>query len=274
MPVTTIIIILFNMPHAYPQYILTISRLTQKVLMIIYSMFEKCSNTFEKRFCKPNSIIVSKDGISMDQTKYQKVLDWPKTKIVKKPFKVFWGFANFYQKFIKIYSKTIVDITSLLRKDAPFTNTSGYAVSGVISKYSSSNLLHPVAFKSKNLHSSELNYDFHNKEPLAIVFCLQKWCSYLLSLAEPFEVLTDNNALKYLRALNFLLAGKLNGLNFYLNFMLLSLIDPPLPKITLIILNLMTLHSNTLELQDSQLSDTYYSISQNDFLLYKQKIVT
>ncbi|KNZ60926.1 hypothetical protein VP01_14813g1, partial [Puccinia sorghi] len=24
-----------------------------------------------------------------------------------------------------------------------------------------------------------------------------KWCSYLLSLSEPFEVLTDKNALKY-----------------------------------------------------------------------------
>ncbi|KNZ61502.1 hypothetical protein VP01_13923g1, partial [Puccinia sorghi] len=47
------------------------------------------------------------------------------------------------------------------------------------------------------LHNSELNYKIHDKELLEIVFCLQKWCSYLLSISEPFKVLTDHNALKY-----------------------------------------------------------------------------
>ncbi|KNZ64035.1 uncharacterized protein VP01_10746g1, partial [Puccinia sorghi] len=126
----------------------------------------------------------------------------------------FLGFANFYHKFIKNYLKTIVNLTSLLRKDTPFlfteqalkdeltrtlieTDASDYAVAGVISQYSSLNLLHPVAFESQKLNNSKLNYKIHDKELLTIGFCLQKWRSYLLSLSEPFEVLTDHNALKY-----------------------------------------------------------------------------
>ncbi|KNZ45343.1 hypothetical protein VP01_8225g1, partial [Puccinia sorghi] len=82
-------------------------------------------------------------------------------------------------------------------------------IAAVISQYSSSNLLHP------------------------------KWRSYLLSLSEPFEVLTDkelllsepfkvptdHNALKYFMSSKFL-ANRLDGLNFFQNFILLLPIDP------------------------------------------------
>ena len=78
------------------------------------------------------------------------------------------------------------------------TDASDYAVVGVLSQHSSkTNLLHPVAFKSRKLVSAELNYEIHDKELLAIVHCLKKWRSYLLSLSEPFEVITDHHALKY-----------------------------------------------------------------------------
>ena len=195
----------------------------------LYAKLSKCE--FHNTSLHFLGVIVSTDGISMDPAKCQKVLDWPEPTSVK-TLQGFLGFANFYQKFIKNYSKTIVNITSLLRKDVPFTFTkqaslefealkkaftsapilahfselartwietdaSDYAVAGVISQYSSSNRLHPVAFESRKLQSSELNYEIHDKELLAIVFCLQKWRSYLLSLMEPFEVLTDHNALKY-----------------------------------------------------------------------------
>ncbi|KNZ49890.1 hypothetical protein VP01_4714g1 [Puccinia sorghi] len=105
----------------------------------------------------------------MDPAKFQKFPDWPQP-----------------MKFIKNYLKTIVNLTSLLQKDTPFIFTEqaskefdalkkafttapilAHFIAGIISKYSSSNLLHP------------------------------RWCSYLLSLSEPFEFLTDHNALKY-----------------------------------------------------------------------------
>jgi hypothetical protein len=78
------------------------------------------------------------------------------------------------------------------------TDASDYAIAGVISQFSASlKHLHPVAFESRMLQSAELNYEIHDKELLTIFHCLKKWLSYLLSLLEPFEILTDHNALKY-----------------------------------------------------------------------------
>ena len=79
------------------------------------------------------------------------------------------------------------------------TDASNYAVMGVISQFSSLSppLLHPIAFESCKLQTAELNYEIHDKELLAIVHCLKKWCFYLLSLSKPFKVLMDHNALKY-----------------------------------------------------------------------------
>lgn len=76
------------------------------------------------------------------------------------------------------------------------TNASNYAVAGVISQFSLNNF-HPLDFESQNLQAAELNYKIHNKELLAIVYGLQKWQSYHLSLTEPFEILKDPNTLKY-----------------------------------------------------------------------------
>ncbi|KNZ62162.1 uncharacterized protein VP01_1305g1, partial [Puccinia sorghi] len=211
-------------------HILMISSSIQKTsTIILYAKLSKCK--FHNSALQFLRVIVASNSISMHPAKFHKVLDWPKPTSVK-TLQGFLGFANFYQKVIKNYSKTIFNLTSLLQKDTPFlftekalkefdalkkafttapilahfsqlartlikTDTSDYAFAGVISQYSSSNLLHPVAFESQKLHNSELNYKIHDKELLAIVFCLQKWCSYLISLSEPFKVLTDHNALKY-----------------------------------------------------------------------------
>ncbi|KNZ43789.1 putative retrotransposon nucleocapsid protein, partial [Puccinia sorghi] len=164
----------------------------------------------------------------------------------------FLGFANFYQKVIKNYSKTIKAFPtapilthfSELTRTLIETNASDYAVAGVISQYSSLNLLHPVAFKSRKLHNSELNYKIHEKELLAIVFCLQKWHSYLISLPEPFEVLTDHND----RWAEFLL-------EFHFNIPYQPGKLEVVPDALSLGLNSMKLHSKTLELQDAQLSD-------------------
>ncbi|MDS9995192.1 hypothetical protein PNQ69_20735 [Xanthomonas sp. A2111] len=59
----------------------------------------------------------------MDNKKFQKILEWPEPKTVKS-LQGFLGFANFYRRFIKDYSKTISNLTSLLRKDIPFVFTS------------------------------------------------------------------------------------------------------------------------------------------------------
>ena len=102
-----------------------ISWLTQRTLMIMSSTFEKYFNVFKPTVCMLKcqsasfitlhflGFIVSMDGIRMDPEKCQKVLDWPEP-LNFKTLQGFLGFANFYRKFIKNNSKTIVNLTALL----------------------------------------------------------------------------------------------------------------------------------------------------------------
>ncbi|GBE84985.1 hypothetical protein SCP_0701690 [Sparassis crispa] len=52
----------------------------------------------------------------------------------------------------------------------------------------------PMAFESCTLKGAELNYPVHEKELLAIVHALRKWCINLLSV--PFTVYTDHRTLE------------------------------------------------------------------------------
>ncbi|MBW0577198.1 hypothetical protein O181_116913 [Austropuccinia psidii MF-1] len=63
--------------------------------------------------------VVSSDGLKMDSSKVQQILNWPQPKNIK-ALQSFLGFANFYRRFIKNYSKKITSLTSLLKKDSPF----------------------------------------------------------------------------------------------------------------------------------------------------------
>jgi hypothetical protein len=63
--------------------------------------------------------IVSQDGVSMDPAKVNTILERKPPRNVK-DVQVFLGFANFYRKFIKGYSKITEPLTRLLRKDTKF----------------------------------------------------------------------------------------------------------------------------------------------------------
>ena len=64
----------------------------------------------------------------------------------------------------------------------------------------------PVAFMSQTMIPAEHNYFIHHKELLAIVCALEEWEPELLSLQEPFVVVTDHRALGY-----FMTKQKLNA---------------------------------------------------------------
>ena len=67
-------------------------------------------------------IIEAGKGVSMDPAKVEAIMDWAAPTIVK-GVRSFLGFANFYQCFIKGYSTTIPNLTSLLKKDSTFAFT-------------------------------------------------------------------------------------------------------------------------------------------------------
>ncbi|MBW0548737.1 hypothetical protein O181_088452 [Austropuccinia psidii MF-1] len=151
----------------------------------------------------------------MDSSKVQQILNWPQPKNIK-ALQSFLGFANFYQHFIKNYSKKITSLTSLLKKDSPFifneeslsqfqllkeafttapilshfnpslptiveTDASDYVSGAVLTQVNDSGK-HPIAFDSRKLLPAELNYEIHDKELLEIVWALKRWRAFFLSL--------------------------------------------------------------------------------------------
>ncbi|MBW0549472.1 hypothetical protein O181_089187 [Austropuccinia psidii MF-1] len=174
--------------------------------------------------------VVSSEGLKIDSSKVQQILNWPQPNNIK-ALQSFLGFANFYCCFIKNYSKKISALTSLLKKDSPFifneethnqfqilkeafttapivsnfnpslptiveTDASDYALGSVLSQVNGSGK-HPIAFDSCKLLPAELNYEIHDKELLGIVWAPKHWRSFLISLSDSFEVLTDHSSLQY-----------------------------------------------------------------------------
>ncbi|MBW0493190.1 hypothetical protein O181_032905 [Austropuccinia psidii MF-1] len=149
-----------------------------------------------------------------------------------KALQSFLGFANIYCRFIKNYSKKITALTSLLKKDSPFTfneealsqfqilkeafttapilshfnpslptivetDASDYTLGALLSQVNDSGE-HPIAFDSQKLLPVEMSYEIHDKELLGIVWALKHWRAFLISLSNYFEVLTDHSSLQYL----------------------------------------------------------------------------
>ncbi|MBW0577344.1 hypothetical protein O181_117059 [Austropuccinia psidii MF-1] len=174
--------------------------------------------------------VVSSKGLKMDQEKVQQILNWSAPRNLK-GLQSFLGFANFYCRFIKHYSKKISSLTSFLKKYSHFTlneealrnfhqlkeaftiypilshfdpslptivetDVSDYALGAVLSQISDSGK-HVIEFDSPKNLSAEINYEIHDKELLGIVWALKCWRAFLLPLSSSFEVLTNHSSLQY-----------------------------------------------------------------------------
>ena len=167
----------------------------------------------------------------MDSAKVQVIQDWPEPRKVK-DIQSFLGFANFYRRFIHEYSDIVIPLTRLTQKDlewnfsdachdafnnlkaafasapvlthwipdAPMiveTDTSDYVIAAIFSIILPNGKIHPMAFHSHTLTTSELNYDTHDKELLAIFEAFKKWRHYLEGSVLPVDVVTDHKNLEY-----------------------------------------------------------------------------
>ncbi len=70
---------------------------------------EKCK--FEVLETEYLGVIISENSIRMDPVKIAGIAEWP-TPMKKRELQSFLGFTNFYQKFIKNYSKVVKVLTA------------------------------------------------------------------------------------------------------------------------------------------------------------------
>lgn len=175
--------------------------------------------------------IVNADGkgVEADPEKVQAVENWERPS-TKKEVRRFLGFANYYRIFIPDYSAVAAALTALTGKDTPFTwgseqerafkqlkhlfsrapvlrgwdpeaptfleaDSSGFAIGGTVSQ-EHDGIRYPIGFHSRKLGPSEINYDIHDKELLAVIDCMKFWDAELRGCGR-FTVLTDHKNLEY-----------------------------------------------------------------------------
>ena len=145
---------------------------------------------------------------------------------------LFNRFCNFYQQFVRQYSRIIKLLIALTLKDTIFEqtpkcqeafdklktaivnalilqhfdrtrtyyveyNASDYVTAGVLSQKDNKGVLYPVAFFSRKISLAEYNYKIYNKELLAIIWCFKEQCPDLKGSNLPIQVLTDYKNLEY-----------------------------------------------------------------------------
>lgn len=195
----------------------------------LFAAAEKCAfSTDNVEFL---GFVCTPDGIKMDSAKVDTVTSWPTPRNVR-DVQSFLGFANFYRRFIHDYSKITVPLTRLTRKgtewlwtprqqeafddlksrftSAPVlthwkpgsqliveTDASDYAIAGILSTVDSDSEIRPIAFHSRTLTATELNYDTHDKELLAIFEAFSVWRHYLEGVKTTIDVVTDHKNLEY-----------------------------------------------------------------------------
>jgi hypothetical protein len=190
---------------------------------------KKCE--FHQQEVKYLGLIISMEGIKMDPEKIRAVQDWEPPSNLK-DVRAFLGFANFYRHFVRNYSRIVQPLTFLTRKGVPFawstdqqtafdtlkatftsapilarfdpdrdviveTDASDYVSTGVLSQYDDDNILHPVAYFSKQHSPAECNYEIYDKELMAIVRAFKEWHPELKSVINPIRVLSDHKNLEY-----------------------------------------------------------------------------
>jgi hypothetical protein len=210
----------------------------QKHVNLVLEAFEKAGLHLKPEKCefhyqevKYLGLIISTEGIKMDPEKITAVQDWEAPRNLK-DVRAFLGFANFYHRFVRNYSKIIQPLTLLTQKGVAFawkeeqqrvfddlkntftsapvlarfdldhdviveTDASNYVCTGVLSQYDDDGILHLVTFFLKKHSTVECNYKIYDKELMAIVRAFEEWRPELQSVINPICVLSNHKNLEY-----------------------------------------------------------------------------
>ncbi|WVZ76361.1 hypothetical protein U9M48_024341 [Paspalum notatum var. saurae] len=173
----------------------------------LYAMFSKCA--FWLKEVTFLGRILSEQGVAVDPSKVEDVLNWKQPQIVTE-IRSFLGLAGYYLRFIKDFSKIAKPMTALTQKNAKFAwSPKCKEAFGMLKKLliSAPVLAQPditepfdvycdasgsglgcvlmqegivIAYASCQPWKHETNYPTHDLELLAVVYALKKWRHYLL----------------------------------------------------------------------------------------------
>jgi hypothetical protein len=194
----------------------------------LFAKPEKC--TFGVKEVEFFGMIVSREGIKMDDSKVKAIREWPTPKTVR-GVRSFLGLANFYRRFIEGYAQVARPLNDLTKKDTPFvwkeaqqtafdtlknrfttapilaypdndrvfrleTDASNFATGAVLS-IEQNGKWHPVAFSSHSMSPEERNYPVADKEMLSVIRSLEQWRHYLEGAHHEFEIWNDHANLQW-----------------------------------------------------------------------------
>ncbi|KAI3368526.1 hypothetical protein L3Q82_025538 [Scortum barcoo] len=137
--------------------------------------------------------IIAPGQLHPDPSKIKAVENWP-TPSTRKKLQQFLGFANFYRRFIRNYSKVAAPLTCLTSTTKPFlwTPEAERAFTLLKSLFTSAPILsHP---------DPSLQFIVEVDASETVVLALQEWRHWLEGAEQPFLVWTDHKNLAYLRS--------------------------------------------------------------------------
>ncbi|PKA51592.1 putative mitochondrial protein [Apostasia shenzhenica] len=169
--------------------------------------------------------VVSKDGIFVDPSKVDAVLNWKRPSTIHE-IRSFLGLAGYYQRFVEGFSHLATRLTRLTQKNVKFiwsdecekrlqelkirltsapiltipSGSKGFVIYNDASQQGLGCVLMQygkvIAYASRQLKGYEQNYSIHDLELATVVFALKIWRHYLYR--KKFEIYIDHKSLKYL----------------------------------------------------------------------------
>ncbi len=174
-------------------------------------------------------LLISIERLKMNSRKMQAVVDWSTLNNLTQ-MQFFIDFCNFYQCFIKNFSKIVHSMIQLTQKKIIFEwnkvcqtafdhmkkcmtetfilrhfdqtcdfileiNSFNYVNDEVLSQYDDEDVLHSIVFYSKNMSSAECNYKIYDKKLLIIIWAFKHWWLELKLIDISIKMFIDHQAL-------------------------------------------------------------------------------
>jgi hypothetical protein len=189
----------------------------------LYAKFSKCEFWLDS--VKFLGHTISSEGISVDSSEVQEVMDWQPPKSAHQ-IRSFLGLAGYYRRFIPDFSRIAKPMTELLKKGVKFVwseacdkdfqklrelltsapvlaqpgNSKPYEVycdasgTGLGCVLMQANRV--IAYASRALRPHEKNYPTHDLELASVVHALKMWRHYLMGAR--CNIFTNHKSLKYI----------------------------------------------------------------------------